>query len=351
MSSEIRVAIIGAGYWGLNVIRVLRHTEGVWLAAVCDTRLDALQEVKHHYPHVARSTSWRQVIEDPHIEAIVVATPPVTHYPLAKAALSAGKHVWVEKPLALHYAHGQELVALAHATQRTLFVDETFLYDPLVQRARAIIATGELGNLYHLSLERTGMGRIRRDSNVWWNSAPHDLSLLRYLVDAHVARLSVTGHAFLQPGIEDAVWASLDLANGVSAHVYLHWLFPAKRAALTVIGQQGMLVYEGRFGNRALTRYEYRLGPIAAPSVDARENLIPVERIDVAEVLRGDQTEPLALAGAAFRDSIVTACVAPSSGEASLHTLAVLDAGAHSLTRQGQWVSPGDPHPRASHFH
>jgi len=344
MQSEIRAAVIGAGYWGMNVVRVLQHTAGIWPTCVCDVRPEALQEVKRQYPHVALHPFWEQAIEDKHVDAVVVATPPATHYALARAALCAGKHVWVEKPLALQYAHGRELVALAHERRRTLFVDETFLYDPLVQHARAMIAAGALGKVHHLSLERTGMGRIRRDSNVWWNSAPHDLSILRYVLDAPVVRLSAAGHAFLQAGIEDVVWASLQLDHDISALVYLNWVFPTKKASLTVIGEHGLLEYEGRFGNRVLTRYEYRLGRAAVPSAEARgqANLLPVKRNDVAEVLHGGPTEPLALACAAFRDSIVTGLPAPSGGEYSLQTLAVLDAGARSLTQQGQWLSPGD---------
>lgn len=342
MQASIRVAVIGAGYWGLNLVRGLQRTDGIWLACVCDARPEALQHVKRQYPHIALSTFWEQVLEDKNIDAVVVATPPATHHQISHAALSAGKHVWVEKPLALQYAHGQELVALAQKTQRTLFVDETFLYDPLVQQARAMIAAGTLGKIHHLSLERTGMGRIRRDSNVWWNSAPHDLSILRYLLEARVSRLAVTGHAFLQPGIEDVVWASLQLDNDISTLVYLNWLFPTKKASLTVVGEHGILAYEGRFDNRALTRYEYRLGRLTKPSAEeiARANLIPIEKSDVAEVLHGGQTEPLSLACAAFRDSVVTGLPAPSGGQYALQTLAVLDAGARSLTQHGQWLLP-----------
>lgn len=347
MDSEIRVAVIGAGYWGLNLVRVFQRTDGVWLACVCDSRPDALQEVKRQHPHVALSVSQERILQDKQVDAIVVATPPATHYSLTRAALSAGKHVWVEKPLALRYAHGRELVALAHEVQRTLFVDETFLYDPLVQQARALIAAGALGTIHHLSLERTGMGRIRRDSNVWWNFAPHDLSILRYVLDAQVSRLSVTGHAFLQPGIEDVAWASLQLDNKVSAHVYLHWLFPTKKASLTVVGESGVLAYEGRFGNRRLTRYEYRLGSLTPTSSQetTQANLVSIDHYEAAEVRRGDRIEPLALACAAFRDSIVRGVPAPSRGESSLQTLAVLDAGARSLMHHGQWLSLGNLRP------
>jgi predicted dehydrogenase len=339
MRTEMQAAVIGAGYWGTNLIRVLHNTDGMWLKAVCDPQPEALQEVKASYPQVALTPSYDDVLRDPNIQAVFLATPPATHYQFARAALAAGKHVWVEKPLALAYDEGRELVALARARRRALFVDETFLYDPLVQQARAIITAGGLGKIYHVSSERTGMGRIRRDSNVWWNSAPHDLSILRYLLGVPILRVSATGHAFLQPAVEDVVWASLRFAEDVSAHVYLSWLFPEKKASLTVVGEQGMLEYEGRFGKRRLIRYEYRLGQRGGttPEEVARANLIPIENANMVKVIQGDRAEPLLLACAAFRDSIVSGEPAPSSGEYALCTLAALEAGAHSLAQRGMW--------------
>lgn len=339
MPKEIHAAVIGAGYWGANLIRVLHNTDGVWLKAICDSQPEIVQEMKRHYPQIVVTPSWNHILDNHSITAVFLATPPATHYQLAREALAAGKHVWVEKPLALSYEEGRELVTLAHETQRTLFVDETFLYDPLVRQVRTIITNGELGRIYHVSSERTGMGRIRRDSNVWWNSAPHDLSVLQYLLDTPVTRLSATGHAFLQPGIEDVVWASLQLSEDISSHIYLSWLFPEKKASLMVVGEHEMIGYEGRFAQRALTRYTYRLGRIAGASGEeiARTNLIPVEKSEVVEVIRGDRTEPLLLACAAFRENILSGEPAPSSGEYSLRTLAALEAGARSLAQHGVW--------------
>jgi predicted dehydrogenase len=277
------------------------------------------------------------ILHDPTIDAIVVATPPASHFAIAHAALRAGKHVWVEKPLALRYVDGQQLVALARKNRLALFVDETFLYDPLIQQVRSFLAAGVIGRIHHVSLERTGMGRIRRDSNVWWNSAPHDVAILRYILDSRVSAISATGHAFLQPGIEDVVWASLRLECGVSAHVYLHWLFPEKKAPLMIVGEHGMLGYEGRFEKRSLRRYVYRLGVSDAKDT-GRENVLPIEHSEIVEEIRGDRTEPLAFACGAFRDTILANTEAPSSGAHALHTLAVLEAGARSLMQNGAWI-------------
>jgi predicted dehydrogenase len=339
MHTDIQVAVVGGGYWGANLIRVLHDTDGLWLKAVCDPRLESLQQVKIHHPQVALTQSLEDILSDPTIRAVFLATPPTTHYTLACAGLAAGKHVWVEKPLALSYQEGWELVALARATQRILFVDETFLYDPLILQARMRLAAGQLGKVFHVLLERTGMGRIRRDSNVWWNSAPHDLALLRYLLDSPTNRISATGHAFLQPGIEDVVWASLELTGGISAHLYLNWLYPDKKASLIIVGEHGMLGYEGRFDKRALTHYTYRLGQAAESTLEKTTpaNLIPIEQSEIREVIRGDRTEPLKLACVAFRESILNGEPAASSGEHSLRTLALLEAGACSILHHGMW--------------
>lgn len=341
MKDPIRVAVVGAGYWGANLLRVFHATEGFALAAACDARPAALLAAQARYPHVAVDTSTTTILRDPRIDALAIATPPASHAALVELALNAGKHVWVEKPLALSFTEGQRLVALARERQRALFVDETFLYDPLVERLRTALASGAIGKPRQITLERTGMGRIRRDSNVWWNSAPHDVSLLRYVVDARVRAVSAIGQAFLQPGIEDVVWATLQLVPDVTAHLHLHWLFPEKKAPLTLVGETGMLRYEGRFEQRRLTRYAYRLGANASGG-DFSANVIPIERHEVVEEIAGDQAEPLSRACLAFGEMLRSGVSAPSSGEHSLRNLAVLEAGARSLARNGEWVEVTD---------
>src|SRR5712692_9786605 len=194
---------------------------------------------------------------------------------MALAALRAGKHVWVEKPLALTRAEGAELVGVAEQVGRVLFVDETFLYDPLMREMKRIIDRGGLGEVCHLSFERLGMGRIKRDSNVWWNSAPHDVSILLYLVPRRVLEVRLHEHRYLQPGIADMAVCDIELEGGVSAHIYLSWLHPEKTAKVTVIGRERMLSYEGRFEKRGITLYDYAIeapngqgdGTTAAPIV------------------------------------------------------------------------------------
>jgi predicted dehydrogenase len=225
-------------------------------------------------------------------------------------------------------------VETARARGRVLFVDETFLYDPLVREMKRIIDEGGLGEVYHLSFERLGMGRIRRDSSVWWNSAPHDLSILFHLLPRAVTAVRLHEHAYLQPGIADMAVCDLELEGGASAHVYLSWLHPEKTATVTVVGRERMLAYEGRFEKRRLTLYDYTLDR-ATPADTGAAPIVPISGFAgrPVEVPAGD--EPLALAAAHFVDCIRTGAEPLTSGARSLRVVETLERAARTATRGG----------------
>src|SRR6185295_7337239 len=214
------------------------------------------------------------------------------------------------------------------AQKKTLFVDETFLYDPLVREIKRVIDQGALGEVYHLSFERLGMGRIRRDSNVWWNSAPHDLSILFYLVPRKMVDVRLHQHSYLQPGIADMAVCDLELEDGVSALIYLSWLHPEKTARVTVVGRERMLSYEGRFEKRGITLYDYAL---EAGSTEA--NLIPIRHCTAHPLEVPAAVEPLALAAEHFVDSIQQGTEPLTSGARSLRVVEVLETAEHGATR------------------
>ena len=317
---SLRVGLIGAGYWGARLLRVFGALDRVSVGLVVDSDAQRRAALGRTVPVAADAAAmW----EDQSLDAVLVATPPSSHFALAGAALRAGKHCWVEKPLALRVAEARELVALAAQRERTLFVDETFLYDPLVQQARAAIHAGRLGRILHLSFERLGLGRIRRDSDVWWNSAPHDLSILRSFIPDAVESVRVERFAYLQPGVADMCVGTVRFTTGVSAHLYLSWLSPLKRASVVVVGSRGMLAYEGRFEQRALTFYDY-----AHPDpATVRSNVVPIERFAATETVTGGGEEPLALAAAAFVRAVHSGEPAPSDGCHSLRVVELLAAG------------------------
>ncbi len=319
--NTLHLGIIGAGYWGEKLLRVFRPLDGVLVQAVCDNDARRRAAVAADVDTVSEIS---ELLRRHDVDAVLVATPPSSHYAVARAVLAAGKHCWVEKPLAMRAAEARELVGMAHDRRLTLFVDETFLYDPLLKQAKAWIDAGRLGRLYHLSFERLGMGRIRRDSNVWWNSAPHDLSILCYLVPGAVEQVRCEGFTYLQKGIADITVASVRLAGGISAHIYLSWLSPLKAASIVAVGSTGMLHYEGRFGARALRCFHYEV----ADPVTVTDNVIPIPTFEATETITGGAEEPLALAAQAFVTSVHTGIPAPSAGEYSQRVVELLEAGA-----------------------
>src|SRR5262249_40018896 len=270
------------------------------------------------------------------VDAMVIATPPSRHHVIALAALRAGKHVWVEKPLALAAAEGRALVDAAEAASRVLFVDETFLYDPLVSEMERIIDGGGRGDVTHLSFEPLGMWRIRRDSNVWWTSAPHDLSILFHLVPRPVTAIRLHQHAYLQPGIADMAVCDLELEGGVSAHIYLSWLHPEKTAKVVVVGRERMLAYEGRFEKRGITLYDYTLD--LSPPPRSRRGAVPLAPVSAfaARVReRPARAEPRAIAGAHFVDCVRDGAEPLTSGAQSLRVVEVLERGDRAAMRGG----------------
>ncbi|MBI3783517.1 MAG: Gfo/Idh/MocA family oxidoreductase [Deltaproteobacteria bacterium] len=318
--SVLRIGVIGAGYWGEKLIRVFRGMSNVEVVAVCEAlaqRRDALPD------GLAACSDVDSLLQRSDIDAVLVATPPSTHFTLAKAVLASGRHCWVEKPLAMRATEARSLVELAEQRNVRLFVDETFLYDPLVRTAKKWIDDGRLGRLFHLSFERLGMGRIRRDSDVWWNSAPHDLSILCHLVPGGIERVHAEGFTYLQPGIADMTVATVRLNGGVSAHIYLSWLSPVKVATMVAVGSKGMLTYEGRFEQRALRFFEYE---IADPTAIA-DNVVPIPRFEATETIQGGKEEPLSLAAAAFVESVRSGVPAASAGEYSQRVVELLEMG------------------------
>jgi predicted dehydrogenase len=326
--TDVRVGIVGLGYWGANLLRTFAATPGARVTDLCDLDPAQLAAASAKIPGARASSDLDELIARDDVDAVVLATPPSRHHQMALAALRARKHAWVEKPLALTGAHGRELVKTAASAGRVLFVDETFLYDPLVREMKRLVDEGALGDVYHVSFERLGMGRIRRDSDVWWNSAPHDLSILFHLVPRRVLQIDLHKSAHLQTGIADMALCSLQLEGGVSAHVSLSWLHPEKIARTTVIGSRRMLSYEGRFEKRALSLYDYTVD-----LTERRGNLVPIGHFEGRQLEVASGKEPLALAAAHFIDSIRAGTEPLTSGARSLRVVEALEAAEQSAAR------------------
>ncbi len=337
MTKKVFVALIGAGYWGKKLLpKFLASTDGL-MRTVCDIHPDHRMEINNAFPDIPTTDAYDSIVSDPAIDAVILATPLATHFSLARQALGAGKHVWIEKPLALHVEEGRELVRLSRDQGTVLFVDHTFLYDPAIRKIRDLIAQGELGKVHHIYLQRLNLGRIKRDSSVWWNSAPHDISILLFLLDSAPRTIALHGYRYLQPNLEDLNMAVLEMSDGVSAFIYHNWLFPENTAKLTIVGSKKMLVYEGKFEKRAVTLYDYSIdrNSTTVESVEDRPTTIPAKVIAEHTLTGLTDQEPLALAVSDFLASVRHGRAPLSEGTFSLKVLEVMEAGDKSLRSNG----------------
>jgi predicted dehydrogenase len=240
---RLGVAVVGAGSWGTNHVRVFAAEPRVRVVAICDSDRRAVDRALH-LASEARAAAWRELLDDERVEAVVIATPAATHSELACEALAAGKHVLVEKPLALGEADASRVAAAARAAQRVLLVGHLMAYHPVVVRLHEMLASGELGELYYLYSRRVNLGRLRRDESALWSFGPHDLSMIDLLLGAEPVSVAARGQSYLQPGVEDVVFVSLRFAGGQMAHVHLSWLDPRKERRLTLVCSQRMVEFD-----------------------------------------------------------------------------------------------------------
>jgi UDP-2-acetamido-3-amino-2,3-dideoxy-glucuronate N-acetyltransferase len=245
--SPVQVAVIGCGHWGKNLIRNFQRLQA--LRVVCDLDKASLGALGHQYPGLHTSSDMHGVLSDPTIDGVVIATPSVTHYAIAKAALEAGKHVYVEKPMATSTAQVQELLRLSDSLNRVLMVGHLLLYHPAVNRLRQLIEDGALGRIRYMQSDRLNYNPHRRDQSVMWDLAPHDLSLMAYLLQAEPeALVSVNAHRTSPDGLVDVVHLELVYPDGVGGHVHNSWVHPVKQVKLVVRGTRGMALIDDTLG-------------------------------------------------------------------------------------------------------
>jgi predicted dehydrogenase len=289
VSRELSFAVVGLGYWGPNLLRNLHELPCVDTLTACDLRQDRLDAISRRYPAVRTTTSYDEVLEDDSIDAVLIATPVSSHHSLAVRALGAGKHVFIEKPLAASGAEAGMLIEMADDAGLVLMPGHTFLYSPPVMMIRSLIEAGELGEIYFVSTSRVNLGLHQPDVSVAWDLGPHDFSMLRYWLDETPAHVSALCRGCIIPTIPDVAFIDLEYASGTVAHVELSWLAPSKLRRTTIVGSRKMVVYDdtssepvrvfdsgavlrdpATFGEYNLT---YRTGDILSPHVEAAEPL------------------------------------------------------------------------------
>src|SRR5919199_374921 len=249
-----RVGLAGLGYWGPNLAR--NFDEIADLAWLCDLSPQLRERYAPRYPQARLTADFDEMLADRELEAVVIATPVVTHYELAKRALEAGKHVFVEKPPALSAAEAEDLVATAEERGVVLMPGYLLLYHPAVRKLKELIDSDELGDVFYLYGNRQNFGQIRRDENALWSLGAHDLSVILHLVGEEPAETWARGESFLRPGVEDVVFCFLRFASGKVAHMHLSWLDPHKMRKMTVVGSEKMAVFDDMELERKVTIYD-----------------------------------------------------------------------------------------------
>src|SRR5256884_7799129 len=284
-AKELRFGVIGWGYWGPKIARNLDSLSHAAVTMVADTDASRFTKLAVNQPWIQTTTLIEDIFRSD-VDAIVIATPVSTHFQLAREALLHGKHVLVEKPLTANVAEAEDLVTLAIKQQRILMVGHTFEYSPAVNELRKLIQNGELGRIYCIEAERVNLGLFRNDINVIWDLAPHDVSILLYLLGKKPQQVKVQAHAHLQPHIHDTAHLDLVFAGGMSAHIHVSWLHPCKIRRVTIIGDARMAVYDDTNPSEMLKIYNKGADIHADPVVSYRYGAITIPHIDWIEPLR-----------------------------------------------------------------
>ncbi len=328
MRDSLGVALVGYGYWGPNLLRNYMELPEAEIKWVCDPDPEALEKAQARYPAVPVTTDYDQVLADPAVDAVLVATPISTHHGLARAALEAGKHVFVEKPMTHDVASSRDLVALADQTGLTLMVGHTFVYSPPVRVAQGLIDSGELGEIRYVHTSRVNLGLHQKDVSVIWDLMPHDLSIIYSWLGRPAGTVAAHGQGCIVPGIPDVAFVVLNFPDRVIAGSHVSWLSPVKLRSTIVVGSKKMLVYDDTenvekvkifdhgvdfhdpedFGEFQLS---YRTGDIVSPKVPTTEPLWTEAQEFVAAVAEG--RPPL------------------TDGRAGLQIVATLEAAERSL--------------------
>jgi predicted dehydrogenase len=328
----IKIGLIGCGAWGKNLLRNFSNLPGCVLLSCCDENPKQIEKLRPNYPKVKFTQDPKEIIENPNIDAVVISTPPASHFKLCKAAILTDKDVFVEKPLVLGVAQGEELVNLAEEKKKILMVGHIMEYHAVTLKLKEYIDKGELGKVYYVYSTRVNLGKVRDIENALWSFAPHDISMILFLLEKNPISVTATGECYLQKGIEDVAFMTMHFPDGVMAHIHVSWLDPHKDRKLTVVGNKKMAVFDDTqsaekiwiYDKGVETKHDYstygeylslRFGDILIPKIES--------------------TEPLKVECEHFIDCVQNRKTPRSDGEDGLRVLKVLDAAQRSLKMGG----------------
>ncbi|HLG12636.1 MAG TPA: Gfo/Idh/MocA family oxidoreductase [Dehalococcoidia bacterium] len=332
--SLLKVAVIGTGYWGPNLVRNFFDAPGSTVSYIADLSPDRLSSIGRIYPSVQLTTDFTDVLKDTSVDAVCLAVPASLHYKLALKALQAGKHVWVEKPLTLHKEEAAELNEEAKRRGLVLMVDHTFVYTPAVRRMRQSIESGELGDLLYYDSVRVNLGLYQHDVNVLWDLGIHDVSVMDYLLPFRPTSVKASGASLVGRGNSESIaYVTLNFAENFLAHFHVNWLAPVKIRLMTVCGSQKMIVYDDNLTDDKIRLYDRGITVNGSPR--DRKRLQVDYRAGDMYAPKLDRSEALQTAAKHFIDCIVNEKRPITDGEAGGRAVAILEAAQRSLASGG----------------
>ena len=330
----IRVGVIGYGYWGPNVVRNLHSLDSTRVEMVCDRTPAALARVRKSYPSITTVSDPAEILTSPQLDAVAIITPVWTHYQLAKAALENGKHIFVEKPFTSNTAQAEELIELAIRKNLLIMVDHTFLFTGAVRKIQELIQSGVLGDLYYYDSVRVNLGLFQHDVSVIWDLAPHDLSIMDFLIAQQAEEVVATGESHLN-GHEDIAFITLYFPKNVIAHINVNWLSPVKVRTTLIGGQKKMLVWNDVEADEKIKVYDKGVEITSAEGV--RELLVHYRSGDMWSP-QIEQVEALHLELGYFADCITNNRTPFNDGQAGLRVVKILEAADRSIKKRGKQV-------------
>lgn len=336
----IKTVLIGCGEWGYNLFRNLMNNDDICLVAVCDPSQESIRKITKPYPKIKPYTTVKETLtECKDVEAVVIASPAATHEDIACRCIQRGLHVLIEKPMATSVAGAERISSEAEKKNVTVMIGHTFLYNPAVRALKEYLEKGTIGDIYYLYSRRLNLGRIRRDTTAMWNFAPHDVSIMLYLTSSFPVAVNAKGWSFLQEGIEDVVFMTLEFPNNIAAHIHVSWLDPNKVREMTVVGSRKMIVYDDVSYEAKLKIYDKAAVSSKGRSFkDFGEFQLASHSGDLL-IPRIQFVEPLSIEVAHFIECIKTGKKPLTGIENGLQVVRILDAAQKSIAQGGTAVS------------
>jgi predicted dehydrogenase len=336
---QTTIGVIGCGYWGPNLLRNFSENEEARLLWMCDLDERRLETLGRRYPSAKTTTDYRQLLSDPELAAVVIATPVSTHFNCAREALEAGKHVLMEKPFTANVAQAEQLIELAERNHLTLMVDHTFIYTGAVHKIKEVVQSGELGELLYFDSTRINLGLFQRDINVVWDLAPHDLAIMDFIIDRQPLFVTATGSCHVERGIENIAYVMLKFTDEFIAHFHFNWLSPVKIRRTLIAGSRRMIVYDDIEPTEKIRIYDKGVmvtrSEEAADREDAYRTLVSYRTGDVW-VPKLDSTEALHYVCREFLSAITEKRTPLTDGHSGLRVVRLLEAAQQSISQNGR---------------